>query len=187
MRLFIALNFSRDLRERIATDVLTPLRTLLPDVRWVQAETLHVTLLFLEKRSHAEAEEAKAVLQKVAVLQEPFTASLTGLGVFPNPARPRVLWLGVESAAILELHRVLRREHARLGTPLEERAFSPHITLGRVPPRAKAPAPRALTQALFELHFTAPVRFGSVELMKSELAPRRPHYTVLFTAPLSLP
>ncbi len=117
MRLFIALNIPSDLRARIARDVLTPLQAQLPGARWVQSETLHVTLPFLRERSHAEAEEAKAVLQEVATTQEPFSASLSGPGVF-RPARPRVIWLGLKGLVPILLHCALEREHDQLGTGL---------------------------------------------------------------------
>ena len=173
-----------ELRARIAADVLTPLQALLPDVRWVQEETLHVTLLFLGEHTQAEAEEAKVVVREVAATHEPFTASLGGLGVFPGPALPQVVWLGLNSALILDLHRALGRERDRLGTPPGHRAFSPHITLGRLSPRAKTPMSDALGSVLAGARFTAPVAFGSLDLMQSKLTPEGPRYTPLLTASL---
>lgn len=185
MRLFIALNLPGELKARLAAEVLGPLRARLPGVRWVREETLHVTLLFLGERGDAEADEARAVVREVAASHEPFTASLAGLGMFPNPTRPRVIWLGLSAAAsVLALHRALRLEHARLGAPFEGRAFSPHVTLGRVPPSAEASTREALPAALAAVRFSAPVAFGSVELMRSEPTPRGPRYTALLSAPL---
>ncbi len=185
MRLFIALNLPAELRSRIATDVLAPLRARLPGVRWVREETLHVTLLFLGERGETEAHEARAVVREVAAKHKPFEVSLGGLGVFPNPARPRVVWLGLEGQSpVQKLHRALMGEHARLGVPLENRTYRPHITLGRVPPPSEAGARKALGPALAAVRFETLVTFGSVELMKSELTPRGPYYTVLLAAPL---
>lgn len=168
-----------------APTALGPLRARLPGVRWAREETLHVTLLFLGERGDAEADEARAVVRAVAASHEPFTASLTGLGTFPGSARPRVVWLGLSAAApVLALHRALRLEHVRLGAPLESRAFSPHVTLGRVPPSAEASTREALPAALAAARFSAPVAFGSVELVRSELTPRGPRYTALLSAPL---
>lgn len=185
MRLFIALNLPAELRSRVAADVLAPLRGQLPGVRWVREETLHVTLLFLGERNEAEAQEARAVVQEVAAKHKLFEVSLAGLGAFPGPARPRVVWLGLESPSpVQELHRSLMREHARLGVPLEGRAYRPHVTLGRVPPPAEAAVSKALGPALAAVRFEVPVTFGSVDLMKSELTPRGPRYSVLLSAPL---
>ena len=151
----------------------------MPDVRWVQEETLHVTLLFLGERTQAAAAEAKVVVREVAATHEPFTAFIGGLGVFPGPARSRVVWLGLSSAPILDLHRALGRERDRLGAPPEHRVFSPHITLGRLSPRAKMPMPDALGWALAGVRFTAPVAFRSLDLMQSKLTPGGPRYTPL--------
>lgn len=143
-----------------------------------------MTLLFLGERNEAETHEAQAVVREVAATHEPFKASLAGLGAFPVPARPRVVWLGLEdSPPVQKLHRALRREHDRLGMPRENRAYRPHVTLGRVPPTAEADTHKALHPALATVRFEAPVTFSSVDLYtertdtaRSALhsAPRRP-------------
>jgi 2'-5' RNA ligase len=185
VRLFIALNLPAEVRSRIATDVLKPLRAQLPGVRWVREETLHVTLLFLGKRSEAEAHQAQGVVREVAAARKPVEVSLSGLGAFPSPARPRVVWLGlVDPAPVQELHRALERERARLGLPLESCAFYPHVTLGRVPQKAGYEVGETLAPMLTTVQFKAPVTFSSVDLMSSELIPRGPRYTALLTAPL---
>ena len=188
MRLFIALNLPAELRARIADDVLTPLRAQLPGVRWVREETLHITLAFLGERGEAEAREAHAVVQEVAASHDPFRVSLTGLGVFPSPARPRVVCLGLaDPAAVHELYRDLERERARLGIPVEERAYHPHVTLGRVPPHSGREVRDTLAPALKAVQFEAPVTFSSLDLMRSELTPKGPRYTVMLVAPLTRP
>lgn len=83
-----------------------------------------------------------------------------------------------------QLHRSLMDKHDRLGVPLENRIYMPHITLGRVPPPTEVAVRKALGSALTAVRFEAPVTFGSVELMRSELTPQGPHYTVLLAAPL---
>jgi len=186
VRLFIALNLLAELRARVAADVLAPMRAQLPDVRWVCKETLHITLAFLGELGEAEAREAHAALRQAAVTQGPFTASLTGLGVFPGPARPRVVWLGLaDSAPVHEVYRVLTRERARLGVQVEERAYYPHITLGRVPPHAGHEVRDTLVPALGALRFEAAVTFRSLDLMRSDLTPKGARYTVLLAAPLT--
>ncbi|CAA9578887.1 MAG: 2'-5' RNA ligase [uncultured Truepera sp.] len=187
MRLFIALNLPTELRACIATDVLAPLRAQLPNVRWVDKETLHITLAFLGERSEAEAREAHTVVHEMAATQELFKVSLTGLGVFPSPARPRVVWLGLtDSAPVHALYRVFKRKRARLGVLAEERrAYHPHVTLGRVPPYAGGEARDILVPALAKLEFEAPVTFRSLDLMSSELTPKGARYTVLLAAPLT--
>ncbi len=63
----------------------------------------------------------------------PFDVSLQGLGVFPGPTRPRVVWVGVTTGAaqLIALHDLL--EPGLLARRLlVARPFSAHVTLGRV-------------------------------------------------------
>ena len=186
MRLFIALNLPAELRARVATDVLEPLRADLPSIRWVREETLHITLAFLGERSEAGAHEARAVVQKIAALYHPFRVFLTGLGVFPSPARPRVVWLGLaDPVPVHGLYGALEHERARLGMPAEERTYHPHVTLGRVPPRAGREVSARLASTLSAVQLEAPVTFSSLDLMRSELTPKGPRYTTLLAAPFT--
>ena len=188
MRLFVALNLSDELRARIAAEVLAPLREQLPRVRWVSADTLHVTLAFLGERSEDEAREAHVVVREVAAARAPLRVTLTGLGVFPGPARPRVIWLGLaDPGPVRDLHRAFERERARLGVPAEGRAYHPHVTLGRVPPPAESAVRAALAPALAALDFEATVTLGSLDLMRSEPTQAGARYTTLLAAPLSRP
>lgn len=74
--------------------------------------------------------------------------------MFPGPARPRVVWLNLEGQSpVQELHRALMDKHDRLGEPLENRTYGPHITLGRVPPPTEAAVRKALGPALTAVRF----------------------------------
>jgi len=186
MRLFVALNLPDEVRERIAREVLDPLRDRLRGVRWVRDDMLHVTLAFLGERNEAEAREAHVVVREVAASRDPIQVTLSGLGVFPNAEKPRVLWLGLaDPNPVRELHRVFERERARLGVPAEGRAYHPHVTLGRVQPNAEAAAGAELAAALAAVAFEATVTLASLDLMRSESSPAGPRYTTLLAAPLS--
>jgi len=188
VRLFIALNLPPELWARITAEVLAPLRARVPGVRWVREETLHVTLAFLGERSEADAREAHAVVREVAATQRPFHVSLTGLGIFPGPARPRVVWLGLaDPTPVHEVYRVLEDKRARLGIPAEGRAYHPHATLGRVPSHAGREVHDTLVRALGAVKFEVPVTFRSLDLMSSALTPRGARYTVLLAAPFTTP
>jgi 2'-5' RNA ligase len=186
VRLFVALNLPDPIRERIAEEVLAPLRARLPKLRWTEPGSLHVTLAFLGERSDAEAREAHVVVREVAAARTPVAVTLRGLGVFPNAAKPRVLWLGLaDPNPVRELHRAFERERARLGVPAEGRAYHPHVTLGRVPPNAEPAACEDLAAALAGIDFEASATLGSLDLMRSELAAVGPRYTTLLAAPLT--
>lgn len=103
-------------------------------VRWVRPEGIHLTLKFMGDIQPEMAERVLDALPPVAARFSPFELSISGLGVFPNLRRPRVLWAGVhgdlENLSALQL--AIDEAVGKLGLPREQRAFSPHLTLGRV-------------------------------------------------------
>lgn len=111
----------------------------------------------------------------------PFDVGLRGLGGFPSPARPRVIWAGLGDgvAAAAALARRVDGALATLGFPREARAFSAHVTLGRVrAPRLNRPLARALAGG----GDLGRQRVDRLVLMRSELSPRGARYTALAEA-----
>jgi 2'-5' RNA ligase len=183
MRLFVALNLPDDVRARINTELLEPLRNSTRGVRWVRPEMLHVTLAFHGERSDTEAREASRVVEELAQGRAPLRVTLRGLGAFPSTDRPRVVWLGLDDpSSVRQLHRAFERERARLGVPAEGRAYHPHVTLGRVPGESPT-LTEALAPGLPVHDFHAEVTLASVDLMRSETAPSGLHYSVVTAAP----
>ena len=124
-------------------------------------------------------------LQTAAARHTAFDVEIRGLGAFPSPTRPRVLWAGVETgrASLAALAGAVDDALAGLGIPREEREFSPHVTVGRVRVTGRAPE---LADALRD----GGGSFGRIEVreiafMRSELSPRGARYSVLATAPLA--
>jgi 2'-5' RNA ligase len=169
-----------DLQARMREDVPPGL------VRWVRPQGIHLTLKFLGDVPAPQVEAIADALGVACASYAPFTAHVGGLGCFPNPRRPRVIWVGVdeESGALANLQRDVERAMAQLGHPAERRKFSPHLTLGRVK-RGSA----ADVQALGEYVVRASVTVGKLEatavhLMRSELLPAGAVYSELAVAPL---
>jgi 2'-5' RNA ligase len=69
----------------------------------------------------------------VAARHQPIEARAAGVGAFPSVAKPSVLWVGVEApAALSALQREIEAAMVELGFDPEERAYHPHITVGRI-------------------------------------------------------
>ena len=109
---------------------------------------------------------------------QPFDFGVTGLGAFPSPTRARVIWAGAGrggpelEAAAGRIDRAL----AAVGFPAEERAFSPHVTLGRVrEPRRHD----RLADLLGRSETFGTFRVDRVSLMRSDLSPRGARYSEL--------
>jgi len=101
--------------------------------RWVRVDGLHVTLRFLGATPDELQPDLARAIERTAAGRSPFTIALSGAGAFPNPVRPRVLWIGIVTGAgeLQELAGSLAGELEALGWPPEDRPFSPHLTLAR--------------------------------------------------------
>lgn len=130
MRLFIAIEIPEEIRAAYSA-LLKEFRAISPQAKWVRAENLHVTLKFLGETSPEKLEALRKVLP-VVQLPEPVRLEFRGLGFFPSEKRLRVFWAGVEASANLKtLAADIDRATHQLGFPLEERPFTPHLTLAR--------------------------------------------------------
>lgn len=152
--------------------------------RAVNPETLHITLKFLGDTSEEQVPAIAGAADAVAARCSRFTPRLVGLGVFPSERRPSVVWAGIHDAEPLcRLATELDAAMRPLGFSPEGRPFQPHLTLARI--RTKPPKELA---GLLRDH--AATNFGTaeitaVELLRSELLPAGPHYTVLHTSALA--
>jgi len=124
-----------------------------------------------------------AALPHVATVSA-FEVEIRGLGAFPNPGRPRVLWAGAPgSPAFTRLAEGVDRALVALGFPPEGREFTPHVTLGRVrEPRRNDALTEALEAAAARSFGTLQVQ--RVSLMRSDLSPSGARYTELAPVPL---
>ncbi|MEW6284208.1 MAG: RNA 2',3'-cyclic phosphodiesterase, partial [Candidatus Eremiobacterota bacterium] len=166
-------------------EILSSLRSEVRDVKWVVPENLHLTLKFLGTTPSARLGEVRSVLEEASLAGPPFALELRGLGAFPTPRRARVVWLGVggELERLTVLARAVDRGLHELGVPREARDFAAHLTLGR----RREPRPdEALERALREgrTRSVGAFRVTEMVLMKSELRPTGPTYTVMGRFPL---
>lgn len=180
MRLFVAIAIPDTIRERYA-GLIREFRAIAPQVKWVRPEHLHITLKFLGK---TPPEKLDALRQVLADVRSPDPAKLNflGLGFFPNERRPRVLWAGVEASANLKpLAAEVDRAAQRLGFPLDERPFTPHLTLARFDPPGIAPKLLAVIRAKSAENFGALTATG-FDLIESKLKPSGAEYTTVQTS-----
>jgi 2'-5' RNA ligase len=185
LRTFIAVDLGKPIRDRLLTIQEKLAQTGAP-VKWVEVENLHVTLLFL---GEVEDRSVPAICQAVAdVCKEyaSFPMAVESAGCFPNPRRPRTLWVGIGEGVqeLCRLHDALEPPLLDLGCyRREERKYTPHITIGRV--KTERPGDK-LEPALAK---NAAWRAGEttvreVLVMSSELTRDGPLYTVLSRAKL---
>ncbi len=152
-------------------------------IRWVATHQFHFTLKFFGELPPDAVAAAQTALQRAAAAGAPFSLELAGLGAFPRPESARVLWAGCTGGRT-ELLALAARTEAELvtaGFAPEQRAFSPHLTLGRV--TEAAPALAAAVRAGARRSFGT-VSVPAVVLYRSDLRPAGPVYTPLAEFPL---
>jgi RNA 2',3'-cyclic 3'-phosphodiesterase len=135
IRAFVALRLSAEVERVVAdfVDALRPAGNSRGAVRWVRRANLHLTLRFLGDRVEAETlERLDRALIRIAATTANFTVGVRGTGAFPNLTRPRVVWAGLESTELIALASGIERAAIESGLAPERRAYSPHLTIGRV-------------------------------------------------------
>lgn len=188
VRTFIAVEVDRAMGSRL-TALQQALARSGDDVKWVEPDSLHLTLLFLGDVDERELPAVCRAVAAVCARRPPFLLALQGVGCFPTLRRPRVVWAGVGtgSAELIALHDALEPPLLDLGCyRREERQYTPHLTLGRV--KADGRTDR-LTQAIEKQAGWqgGECEVGEVLVMSSQLTPQGPIYSILSTAVLGAP
>ena len=151
MRAFLAIELPQAARRAVAEFAAGLPAT---GVRWVPETNLHLTLRFLGDLDPGRVTPLVAAVQVECGDIAAFRVRLAGFGGFPSLGRPRVLWIGVAPGpgrdAMVTLARRVDRGLERWGLPPENRAYTPHVTIGRV----RRPSS---TATLEEVPFAGPV------------------------------
>lgn len=156
LRTFLAIPLPESLKKQIGT-IQSDLQERSSGVRWVKPDNLHLTLRFFGETSHEDLEKIKGSMLSVERIQKPFEVEVQGLGAFPSPRRPRVLWLGLTPGApLVDFFRVCQQALEQAGIPPEQRPLAPHLTIGRL--RQHGSDLSALTESYAQRSFgTLPV------------------------------
>jgi 2'-5' RNA ligase len=93
----------------------------------VKKENMHLTLKFFEEIEEQQIADVESAMSNVDV--EPFKMELKGLGAFPSEDYIRVVWAGVNSHEVFNLHKQVKLHDVSSDNKHE---FKPHITLLRV-------------------------------------------------------
>lgn len=184
MRLFVAFTLSEGERRRLGEEISVLRAHRLP-VRWVAPELYHVTVKFLGEVAGERVEGIEERLQGVGRETCPMALTLSGLGAFPSIRRPKVLWLGVEASPELRaLKQDVEWALGEQGFERDERAFHPHVTLGRVRRGSGAGAFRGLDEVVAELDFEIEVKVSTLDLVQSRLSADGPRHSLVSRSPL---
>lgn len=158
-------------------------------VRWVEPDNIHLTLKFLGNIDAGITGQITAALREAVGNTRPFHLEVKGLGVFPNPRRVQIVWVGLtgELDSLTRLHRNIESGLVPLGFKAETRPFSPHLTLARVRDRASPRERQGLGNLVTGISFESGtvLNVDSVHLMRSQLTDEGPVYTRISSVNLS--
>ncbi|MFA5142747.1 MAG: RNA 2',3'-cyclic phosphodiesterase [Candidatus Omnitrophota bacterium] len=186
MRTFIAIELSEEIKDSLA-QVQSHLKYAGADVKWVEKNNIHLTLKFLGEIDEKLCADVKVALDTIAKDTQPFEISLKDIGMFP-----RVIWVGLDKGAkeSTELAKKIDLSLSKLGFQEETRAFTAHLTIGRVrsPKNKQALKEKAKScrerdvagQEIFPGKVKGQEIIKSVILFRSKLTPAGPVYTKLY-------
>jgi 2'-5' RNA ligase len=189
LRTFIAIELPAEIL-RLMEQAQAQLKAAAPprSVRWVHVGGVHLTLKFLGQVPISQLDAITRAMSAAAQNVAPFTVTVGGVGCFPTPKRPRVVWIGVSepTGGLNSLQRAVESAISPLGYPPEDRGFQPHLTLGRVAHDALPDDIKRLGQAITvaEVGTLGQITVREIALIKSDLKPTGAEYTLLQRARL---
>lgn len=135
MRAFVAVLPPEDVVGHL--DDFLDVRRAAGSFRWAGPEQLHLTLAFLASVPDRSLDDLLERLRRAAARRTPFPARIAGGGAFPDAARARVLWAGLDldETARTELDRMAtgaRAAASKAGIEVDGQRFRPHVTLARL-------------------------------------------------------
>ena len=182
IRLFVAVEVPEHQR-RALNEAMGDVRDPAWGGRWTTLAAQHVTLKFLGWSSADRIEALSAAIGVVVRGHRAARVALGSVGAFPSLRRARVLWAGLEDPGglLAGIARDLDRSLEPLGYPVEQRAFTPHVTLARfkTPARLEGLVPARPWGDL------DPFEVAAVDLFRSRLHPSGARYEVLRSLALS--
>jgi RNA 2',3'-cyclic 3'-phosphodiesterase len=184
VRVFIAIDLEPEIKTALKA-LVRELEATRADIRWATAQGMHLTLKFLGPIDNGQTARVREILANVARHHPPFPLRLEGTGAFPSEGNPRVLWVGFSpEPKLLALQDEIDGSLETEGFERERRAFTPHLTLGRVK------GPDRVAKAMLALGKHREESFGSmtvrnVSLFESRLEPQGAEYRIDFEAGLS--
>ncbi|MDR7871035.1 MAG: RNA 2',3'-cyclic phosphodiesterase [Tissierellaceae bacterium] len=174
MRLFIAINFDECVKNDIK-NIVNNIEKYAEQGRFVSKEHMHLTLEFLGEVSE---ERVNDIISGMKILNAvPFSLSLTDLGYFKRKDG-NIYWFGVAKNKELinmqkELHNLLLEKEFEL----EQRDYTPHLTIGRKVKLINTINLKDLTETINKIQ----IDVKSIDLMKSENINGKLVYTIIFS------
>ena len=152
---------------------------------YVRSANIHLTLAFLGDVLMSRIHDAAGALETAVLGHRPFDVEASQLGYFGKRGSPRAIWshIGGNEDALRALQANLKEKLIESGFPMEQRRFTPHLTIARIR------IPKRNLQLVDHLENDTHQKFGLIEvrellLLESTLLPEGPEYHILHAATL---
>ncbi|MBC8570308.1 RNA 2',3'-cyclic phosphodiesterase [Zongyangia hominis] len=171
MRLFIAVTLEREIKDKLCAMAKSLAESSLTG-SFTRRENMHLTLSFIGETSRLSA--VKAALDSIKA--QPFSLMIGGAGRFRRNDGD-IWWAGARlDPTLVDIQRQLTAALRERGFGVEDKEFTPHLTLGRRI-HLRPDFDRAAFTASIPV-MEMPVR--KISLMKSEFAGGRLVYTEIY-------
>jgi len=157
------------------------------EARWVDPKLMHLTLVFLGEIPEDAVAGVTSAIDKIVAPVPAFSCDFAGLGFFGSPRSPRVIWVGMKGnlQPLMTIQADITSSMKQLSFIVEERPFSPHLTLARLK------FPKHMEKLMAELEKKKDDSLGSIQvdrivLIQSNLSSKDNRYTILHESPLGI-
>lgn len=132
-RAFIAIDLPESLKVKV-NSLINDLRvTVHAELKWVLMKKLHLTLKFLGSISLEQQTILELGIEQALCGIKPFVLNFSAMVFFPSASNPHALTLKPEPAEpLFKLATILDQQALQIGVAPENRAYHPHLTLGRI-------------------------------------------------------
>ena len=173
MRIFVALDISN---KKVLESIQDIQKKFANNGKAVELNNMHFTLQFLGEVGEKEIENIVTALKGITFSS--FDLRLKGIGVFPKPKAPRIIWVGTEQSDGNVLSMLAKKVEDCL-FPLgykPDKKFRPHLTILRIKDK--------VVDISTELEKNKDVEIGTVmvsaiKLKRSKLTSQGPIYSDL--------
>lgn len=168
MRFFIALEIPEQSKEELRR-VQDSLKLIIPSIRLAKEDKLHLTIAFVgDQPESLKNKLIEAMSEAVSKIPE-FEVTPAYIDAFPSLHHsPHIIWSGVKGDIdkLMILRERVKDNLAGLNLVMDERRFTPHITLGKITNVTITPSIEADLQTLLFQKFQ-PIHINSIKLFES--------------------
>ena len=183
MRLFLAIDLPDDVRAHLL-EARKRLEAGLPKIAYTKPENLHLTLKFL---GDVDPNRLDPIKESLALIKpQRIELKATGIDCFPNRGPVRIVTAALDGtlSPLRALVESIEQRCKFLGFEKEQRAYKPHVTIGRARPVLSAKFRQLAADATLGLWPGPSFAPREFVLMDSQLSPEGSKYTLVEHFPI---